>query len=313
MILYTHLGLGDFMRKSCATHLRITLVCIGALILGAMPLSADVVYLKDGTILIAAFKARDGETMVYAAGGKEYRFSSGDVLRSEPSLESLAAKPVTLELTDKSTVEGLFNDYDEDIGYFIDLSFGTLTVPIEKVSRLVDPRQLRKFEGANVAIGVRGMGYATLGSDYFSSGFGGGIGGEFGLPFFRGLFGGIDLDFLKLNNDTLKDFSYMLIMLTPKVTYRYLELRAGTGFASRLAPFASFGLGMTMVYIHDQRPDVCPDNYGSFSPHAKLDVGSDFYVRDNMYVRLGGSYLMVFQEGEPFKSVGANLSLYYEF
>jgi hypothetical protein len=289
------------------------LVCLGSLILGAMPLSADVVYLKDGTILIAAFKASEGDTMIYVSGGKEKRLPSAVILRSEPSLSSLEAKQVTLELTDKSTVEGLFNDYDEDIGYFIDLSFGTLTVPIEKVSRLVDPRQLRKFEGANVAIGVRGLGYVPLGGDYFSSGFGGGIGGEFGLPFFRGLFGGVDLDFLQLNNDTLKDFSYMLILLTPKVTYRYLELRAGTGFASRLAPFASLGLGMTMVYIHDKRPGVYPDNYGAFSPHAKIDLGSDFYVRDNMYVRLGGSYLMVFQEDKPFKSVGANLSLYYEF
>ena len=224
----------------------------------------------------------------------------------------LKGKPIALELTDKSTVDGAFVDYDEEIGYFVDLSFGTLTVPREKVVRMIDPAQSRRYQGSDVAFGVRGFYLSSVNSDVFGSMYGGGASAEFGLSFLRGLFGGADVDLIKLNTDGLDDLSYFLIQFTPKLTFRYLEFRSGQGFHSHIVPFVSIGGGMTAIYVHDLRDGVYPDSYGELSPHIKAELGTDIYLKDKLYLRLGGVWTTIFQKGDAFSGAGASLACYYE-
>jgi len=278
----------------------------------AIPIFSDVVYLKDGSILIATYQSTSGETMTYSSGESQTHIKASDILRSESTLASLKGKTVALELTDKSTVKGVFADYDEEIGYFVDLTFGTLTVPREKVVRMVDPAQSRRYQGSDVALGVRGFYLAPVNSDFFSSMYGGGASAEFCLSFFRGLFGGTDVDCIKLNTDGLDDLSYFLIQVTPKLTFRYLEFRSGQGFLSHIVPFVSVGGGMTAIYVHDLRDGVYPDSYGELSPHIKAELGTDIYLKDKLYLRLGGVWTTIFQEGDSFSGAGASLACYYE-
>lgn len=278
----------------------------------AIPVFSDVIYLKDGSILIATYQSTEGDTMTYSSGESRFDVKVSDIRKSEASLASLKGKAVSLELTDKSSVEGAFADFDEDIGYFVDLSFGTLTVPRDKVVRMIDPAQSRRYQGSDAALGVRSFFLSSLGNDNFGAMYGGGASAEFGLPFFRGLFVGADLDFAKLNVKDLDDLSYLLIQITPKLTYRYLEFRSGQGFLSRVVPYVSVGGGMTVIYVHDDRDGAYPNSYGALSPHIKAELGSDLYLKENVYLRLGGDWTTVLQDGDAFSGVGGSLACYYE-
>lgn len=291
---------------------RMPLLCGFLLILVLAVVPADVVFLKDGTIVLASYKSTSGDTMTYTVGEREISFSSGEILRSESTMASLTGKKIEIELVDKTVIEGTFTDYDTDIGYFIDLSFGTLTIPADRVVRMIDPVQSRRYQGSAVAIGLRGSYLVAVGSDNFKSMYGGGASAEFGLPFFRGLFGGVGLDVAKLETDGLDDLSYLLVQITPNLTYRYLEFRTGQGALSRLVPFASLGGGMTVIYVRDIRDGVYPDSYGAFSPHIRAEIGTDLYITDSAYLRLGGAWTTVFQEGDAFSAAGASLACYFE-
>ncbi len=280
------------------------------LVLAVVP--ADVIFLKDGTIVLASYKSSSGDTMTYTIGEKEVSFSSGEILRSESTLASLIGKQINIELVDKTVIEGAFTDYDTDIGYFIDLSFGTLTIPVERVVRMIDPVQAKRYQGSAVAIGLRGLYLTAVGSDNFKSMYGGGVSAEFGLPFMRGLFAGVGLDFAKLETDGLDDLSYLLIQITPNLTYRYLEFRSGQGALSRFVPFASLGGGMTVIYVRDLRDGVYPDSYGALSPHLRAEIGTDLYLTESTYLRLGGVWTTVLQDGDAFSAAGASLACYYE-
>ncbi len=290
-------------RVACGLSLAIAL---------AFPAFSDVIYLKDGSIIIATYRSTEGDTMTYSSGETRFGVNVSDILKSEVSLASIKGRQVALELTDKSTVAGAFADYDEEIGYFIELSFGTLTVPRDKVVRMIDPAQSRRYQGSDVALGARAFYLSSVGSDNFGGLYGGGASAEFGLPFARGLFCGADLDFAKLNVKDIDDLSYLLIQITPKLTYRYLEFRSGQGFLSRVVPFISAGGGMTAIYVRDLREGVYPDSYGALSPHIKAELGCDVYLKDNVYLRLGGVWTTIFQKGDSFSGAGASLACYYE-
>jgi hypothetical protein len=292
---------------------KIPVLFFVVLMLMAAGLPADVIYLKDGSIIIARFKAASGDTMVYTTGGGEIDIPSGNILRTEPDLSALTGKQVELEMFDKSVIEGTFTDYDEDIGYFIDLSFGTLTVPGNKVLRMTDPVQTRKYQGADVSLSARGVFYVPIANENFLFLAGGGLGTEVNLPFMRGLFAGVDLEFIALANGEMEDLNYMFIQISPKVVYRYLGFRVNPGFMSRIVPFAVVGGGLTVVFIQDLRDGVYPDSYGALSPHAKVEAGVDVYILENLSLKINGSYMVVFQKEELFQSVGGCLSVSYEF
>lgn len=277
-------------------------------------LPADVIYLRDGSILVAKFHSASGDEMLYKKGnGEELRIRAAEILGSDPDFRNLTGKKVRIILTDKTFIDGLFNDYDEDIGVFIDLSFGTLTVPSGKIDKIVDPVQARKFAGSDVSLSARGTFLLPLEGDYFSFMAGGGLGAEFKLPFMRGLFAGVDVDGLGFMNGTVEELSYFGLLISPKVVYRFLDLRTKNGFVSRLAPYAAVGGGILFLFVQDQRSGVFPENYGAMSPHAKAEIGLFFYINEAWSLKLNGTYLAVFQEEELFHAAGGNLSVCFEF
>ncbi len=276
-------------------------------------ISADVIYLDDGSILFASFQSASGDEMIYKNNSGEIRIKGSSILKTEPNISVLQGKVVNLILLDKSVIEGTFTDYDADIGYFIDLSFGTLTVPSDKVVRVADPAQIRKYEGSAVQLAARSLFSVPIGDNNFSYLAGGGLGAEFKLPFMRGLFAGADLDLITLKNDKLKELAYTFIQISPKIIYRYMGFRTNPGLFSRLVPFTSLGGGMTVIFIQDLRSGVSPDSYGSLSPHMKAEAGFDYFLSDNWVLKLNGTYMTVFQKDALFNTVGGNLSVCYEF
>ena len=49
----------------------------------AIPIFSDVVYLKDGSILIATYQSTSGEVMTYSSGDSQIHVKASDILRSE--------------------------------------------------------------------------------------------------------------------------------------------------------------------------------------------------------------------------------------
>ena len=278
-------------------------------VLGLASSFAEVLYLVDGEILIGEFVSPDPQGFLYRTYKGDVVVPVGKLLRSAKTLDELSALPVELVLKDSSVIKGNIVDFDYDIGIFIDISFGTLTIPNTAVAKIMDPVQVSKYSGSALQYRVDAGAYFPLfgNEQFFGASWLASITLNARLPAVRGLFAGASLTF----NDTVftptTTTKYFLLSVCPEVTWKLLDWRVKSGFLSILSPFATVGAGLAYINVSD--PELYPPSYGNLTMRAYVKAGSEIAITPAISLVLDG-YLDIFMQAQrPFYSAGATFGV----
>lgn len=272
----------------------------------------DVVYLQNGEIVIGNLIGPVPDGVSYNSFGAEKTISLDTITATEKNLESLADKTVQVVLKDGSTIQGKIADFDEEIGVFLDISFGTLTIPVVAITEMYQSDIRTKFTGAAFQISGYGGAYWPLldSADYFGMSWYAGTGFDWAIPRVRGLYAGMRVTVYGMDYTEDDEIKYFMVSLRPNVTYKYLGWRMKDNIFSRVVPYATFGAGPVYIAIED--PASYPSNYGSVAGDLFLASGVEFTVAGNVVIKMEGNGTVVLQDGSPFMSAGATLSVCYE-
>ncbi|MCX7024511.1 MAG: hypothetical protein NT080_07815 [Spirochaetes bacterium] len=288
-------------------------IFLAFLMAAAFSAYSEVIFLSDGQILIGSLIGPVESGISYRAFGAEITIPLNRILKTEKMLSSIADTTLNIRLKDGSQLKGKIVDYDEEIGLFVDIGFGVLTVPIPAIAEIFDLPLRERFAGspAQVRAGA-GLYIPLLGSgDYFGPSWTSVLGALVSLPFMRGLYAGIELgvsgaDYL--DSDTT---SYLFASVEPELELRFMGWRMKDGFLGKMTPFASLRGGMTYISLKD--PDFYPPDSGSLTGSFGLAAGMDFAVANDFGARLDWMAGVVLQSTTPFVTTGLRLSVSYDF
>ncbi len=273
---------------------------------------ADVVFLSDGRILIGALVGPVENGVSYRAFGVETTVPIDMIKRTEKSLESLSGMVLLVHLKDGARFQGAIADYDEEIGLFVDIGFGVLTVPVSAIAEIVEMAARGRYSGSPYQLKVGGGFYAPIldaaesfGPDWTCS-----AGGTAALPFLRGLYGGLCASVSGADYLESDSVAYLLAAIEPEVEFRFMGWRPSAGILGRITPFAALRGGITYIALRD--PESYPERSGSMSGSFGLSVGSDFAVAGAFGIRLDGTVSLVMQKTAPFVACGLRLFATYD-
>src|SRR4030065_490921 len=162
-------------------------------ILAVQP-SADVIRLNDGTIYLGKVASASEDGVVLDILGKSLRVPSARLSKTDTDLEALRSQALEVFLLDGSVIRGKVKDYDSEIGLFVDLEFGEITIPLDSLGSLQDPVQRSRYRGFPFQAGILGGFHQSIGSlgASFDSNFSISAFAEFNLQWLRGLYAGVD-------------------------------------------------------------------------------------------------------------------------
>jgi hypothetical protein len=280
--------------------------------IAAIGAETDVLFFKDGSVIIGTIVGPAEGGVTYESFGRQVVVDVGRIARNEKDLIKLSAMDVDVRLMDGSVIKGKVVDYDPEIGLFVDIAFGVITVPSTAVSGIVDPATKSRYAGAGALIRAGAGAYSPLfGSrDNFGPSWMASTGAEWALPFMRGLYGGLELSFIPADYSAAADVKYALYYAGPELTYRFLSLREKEGFLGSLTPFVAAGLGPAYIAVSD--PTADPQDYGSPTLGVALSGGAEIAAGKNISIRACGVMSMLLQKSSPFISAGATVSVVYE-
>lgn len=270
-------------------------------------LQGEVVFNEDGTILIGTIVKSEEGRSTYQSFGREIVVESSRIIRSEASAESLIELPVTVTLMDGSVLHGTIVDFDPEIGVFLDISFGVLTIPSASIKSLIEPAQNRRYSGSPFSAKLGASWYLPIGAlaEDFSSSLR--IEGMacYSLPWGRGLAAGLDLSYSFANFTARTDVDYDFIALQPLVSWHYLDWRTKSSFARIFSPFAELGFGPVFIETDDTTGTV--DKLGEMSLGAFAKLGCDLDLFKGLGLRAQLRFDAYFQKGAPFMAVSAGI------
>ena len=275
----------------------------------------DVIRMRDGKIYFGKVMTADSSGLTFEVTGKKITVDQSDILKTESDYTSFQNQQVEVILKDGSVIKGKIKDYDEEVGFLVDIEFGSLTVPRESLEVIEDPVQRNYYNGFPVHLGLVGGYYFTAGElgKSFDRNFNFSLFAEFKTNLIRGLFAGIDASYYFIDYTPSANFSYKIVTVVPYGMYRVLALRSSTSFIRNLVPHVSIGTGLAYVSVHDKRADVFPQKYGemdfAFSPAA----GIDYFVTEQVLVRLKGGWLLIPQKSSSLNVITVNLGGAYCF
>jgi small nuclear ribonucleoprotein (snRNP)-like protein len=274
-------------------------------------LSADVIRMKDGRVFIGRVLTVDPSGVVILAYDQKVTVDYGDILKTAPNFNSIKNRELEITLKDNSVMRGKVKDYDSDIGLFMEIEFGQITIPLENIKSIDDPEQRSKQLAHFAQIGAQGGFYFIIGdlNTVFSSNFTVDLFSEFNLGFLlQGLFAGACLSYHNLSAIDYTDYSYLMVNLQAYGMYRFLMLRSMTGFLRNLVPFVSAGVGV-----------ACPVQTYNEESAFELDlsftgsVGIDYFLFDDLLIRASGCWMSVMQSKLWYNSVTIKFGAAYCF
>ena len=275
-------------------------------------LSAEVLFLRNGEIVIGDFVSADSGTITLRSMGTERTVSSTDVLRTEKGLMDIGEITVQVVLKDGTSIRGKLTDFDEEVGLFIDIGFGTLALPIAAIARIEDPGRIAVYQGTKMSLGLSGGISTPLDSDYGLSG-GGGVLAEIKTGLARGLYAGFSLggEYLAYAADS----NVKIVNADFQIYALYKLLALGEVFPALelLTPYASLGIGGTLVTLLDSRVDAPVDQRGILSFSTALAFGLEWKLPANISLRTGGELDGILQTSGLFLIPKARLALLYGF
>lgn len=291
-----------------------TLVLIFALLVFGIASAAavDIVYLQNGEIILGTLTGPVPGGVSYATFGAERKIPLESIASTDKTLTSLADKMVNVVLKDGSSIQGKIVDYDPDIGVFLDISFGTLTIPVVAISEIYETAKRTLFNGTTFQISPYGGVYWPLAgsADYFGMSWYAGVGADWAIPKIRGLYAGGRATIYGMNYKKDSSVKYSMYSVRPEITYKYLGWRMKNNLLGKLVPYVSLGSGP--VYIAIQDPASYPSTYGSITADIAMTTGMELSFSSNIVVKLEGNGSLILQKGTPFMNAGVMLSLSYE-
>jgi small nuclear ribonucleoprotein (snRNP)-like protein len=288
----------------------LVMIFAGLLAIQAFP---DVIRLKDGTIYLGQVTTASDEGVVLAALGKTIRIPTSEISKTETDLEALRNQALELALKDGSVIRGKVKDYDGEIGLFVDLEFGEITIPPESLGSIQDPVQRSRSRGYPIQAGISAGYYQPVGSlgSSFGSNFSISAFAEFNLKIVRGLYAGVDFSHLFLTYKPDADLSYGISALTAGPIYRLLLLRTSNlPFIKDLVPWAGLSAGVAYVAVRDR---AAATSNGEMDPVFGASLGLDYHVWARLLVRLSGRWLLLPQSASAFHLLAGGLGLAYSF
>jgi small nuclear ribonucleoprotein (snRNP)-like protein len=267
------------------------IICLGLARAG----SADVIRLQDGTVYIGKMASAEEGIVSIAAFGKTIRIASSQIMKTEADLTAIHEQPMEVILMDGSIIRGKIKNYDEDIGLFVELGIGELTIPLESLRVIEDPTQRTRYRGFPVQVGLSGGYYLPVGTfaSSFSSGFTASIMSELSLPFLRGLFAGLDVTQFFVTYLPRTDLTYSITTATFGPSYRLLFFRTSTiPVLKDMVPWVGLGGGIAYVGAKDL---ATLSAFGEMDPVYFANVGLDFYIGERFFIRISARWLALQQ------------------
>lgn len=282
-------------------------VCFSLLLL--VPIFADVIFLVDGKILIGSVIGFDEAGIAYSVLGERIVLNVDQILKTEQNIQAISDLQVNVHLKDGSTLHGRVVDFDEEIGFFVDIGFGTLIVPIAAVSEIVDPTVRVRYAGSTISLQAGGGAYLPLftASENFGPSWVTSLGADVSLPFFRGMYAGISFSVSGADYTPSDSVSYLFASVTPDIGIRYMGWRMRNDFLRIITPYVSLSGGASYISMTD--PVLSSHAQGSLSALFGLSGGLRFAVAKGFSVMLDLFGDLILQKSSPFVYAGAGLLL----
>jgi hypothetical protein len=290
-----------FIKRAGALLFLWTLVGLLSAVVGR----GDVIHMKDGRIYIGKVVTASAEGVTVEAQGRTFTVDQMDILKTDEDISALSEVPIEVILNDGSVIKGIVSDYDEEVGFLIDLEIGSLTVPSGSIRRIEDPEQRNYYNGYPLQVGITGAYSFTVGSlssDYEGS-FTGSLFAELKTNLVRGLFVGLETSYHTLDYTVNDNLDYWVLSAIPYVSYRVLALRSLSSFLRNFVPYVSAGAGVAYVSARDTREGAYPQKFGELNFAISAGGGLDFFAAKRVFIRAKGGWMLVPQESSALNLV----------
>lgn len=268
--------------------------------------------MHDGNIYLGKIVKTDSSGIVIESFGQTLTISQSDILRSEKNFDSFKDVTADIKLRDGSLIKGKIQNFDDEIGIYVDIDFGTITLPVASIKEISNGEQKIKNNGYNYLAGLILGYYQPIGGDgKFSSSYLTTAFIEKNTPFIRGLYTGAGFSYLDLNHENT-NLDYSMFILEPYFSYKFLSFR-NSGITDRIIPFARIGFGLSYITLEDGRPSAGVKSSSELNPVISAGAGFDLVIANDIMMRISMNYKVVPQSSEIFQAASLNLGAVYGF
>ncbi|MBP7584024.1 MAG: hypothetical protein KBA61_08335 [Spirochaetes bacterium] len=259
---------------------------------------ADVISLKNGEVYLGKANVVDSNTISIESFGSTNNVRQTDLLKIEPQLQTVADIRYEVLLADDSVLKGKLKNFDDEIGLFLETTFGPITIPTRGIKKIYDVEQRTKYYGEAYLAGLSVGYYLPTGifKDNFANFFYTDLFADFNVTRVRGLMVGFDFLFVPMDYQPSQDVSCVSYALTGHAMYRFMDLISGSRFMlNRLVPYAKAGAGLVYVSVEDSRATAPIDERSEASPLLLAAVGTDILAARGFSVRIEAGMLSIIQ------------------
>ena len=279
------------------------------LTISVFPAVSDVLFLESGEIVLGTLiSARDGNVVIRSLGS-ERTIEADQIDRSEEEIAALKDLNLEILLKDGTVIRGTVVDYDEEIGVFVDISFGNLALPLATIEIIQDSSRPRKKKTDNRVLGLYGQ-WTFTPSESFGGSAAVSASADFGMGAALGLYVGADIFCHPLNYTAEDQVRYTLAGLNVHGLYKAFWLADLWTVFKVLVPYAKLGGGAAFVQVDDDRAEAVVDSQGSLTGMVAGQLGLEWNLPSIFWLRFFFNADLVFQSSGVFFLPGAGVGLH---
>lgn len=277
-----------------------------------MYLNAEVIFLRSGEIVIGRITGAGVGSITVMSFNQERTIPSKDVLRTAMNLDEVKDLTMMVILKDGTNIVGKPVDFDEELGFFVDIGFGNLAVPVGAIQMIADPVKLKQYRGNAVNFAGLFLLNVPLYSAYGLS-YGGSLGTELRLGELRELFINPVISFYHLDytsNDKIDFYNTSLSLNLLYKVYAFGEILPAVEF---IVPYLGLGVGGTLVTIIDNRPEAAVQQNGLLTFSFQGLAGLEWRFPFSLSLKTGAMLEGILQQDGVFLNFAAQAGLGYGF
>jgi opacity protein-like surface antigen len=276
---------------------------------------ADVIRLQNGDVYLGNITSTNSEGVIVESFGRKIKVQQKDLLRSEKDLSLLKLQDVEIRLKDGSSINGKIQNFDDEVGILVDIDFGSMTLPVKSINSITEPSQREYYAGKSFVVGISGGYYMVNGplKKDFKDNMLFTIYGEMNTNFFRGLFGGVEVNYMIMDNKFNSNLKYNMFNSNFYASYKFFNFRSSSTFMQNFVPYGSLGIGLSYVSADDSRSDVPRKKSNELDLNYKVSLGLDYFITQNISARLSASWQSVLQTNNNFNLLMINIGAGYNF